>query len=310
MNGEDICTALIIRQQYLQLKNSVNIPVISSTGCGVGGGTLAQMQMRRKYDALKHKQNASLSYTKNTNYAVLSQKSTTKAQSYRICAIDNYGCWPSSSSDVPGPIVSLCYDASIAYINLNANPGDAQTSELTPSPFIPTLWQFPQTTIQIPITGNKYVTFATVSPGTNAPIADNNTQFSFSIPYTIAFTGIIDISATSFTLIATPNFTLQVLYGNNTVYTPPLPAFSIVSQSISYSTSGHYHISYSSILTIPNFGLEAFPFTVYTFQLSSEPAFHANSPASLVVDYSCVVIVDVTSLGFVYSPHTIESTTP
>lgn len=260
--SSNICAILEQRRQLAQLRK----PPIRYEGLQnpYTSGTITQYQldMRRKAEILQYKKSASQTnqMTKRGRYAKLFTAGSTE-----ICPADLALPTLSSSSDVPGPIITLQYDASIPlyniastadnYANLNENPDLNKQF---------TLYAENNVLVQ----NGASVTIANLVIDT--PI-ESNTTFDISIPIGIYVS--VDVSGNSVYnstfRITSPIF--GVYYNGSEVPNTATQSFTSVSTTIISNTnrttiSG---VKYVGNLRISNLTLPTQAKNVYEFRMSA-----------------------------------------
>ena len=110
-------TALILNVQKEFLAPPVHSPNFASNTFL----TDPAIAMRRKAEILKYKKNGS-SITQRQNFSAIVQgRGTTFKRIWNPLACPNPGllCAPTSSSDVPGPVMNLCYNPNVGLVGYN-----------------------------------------------------------------------------------------------------------------------------------------------------------------------------------------------
>ena len=137
MNNIDISCSLLVSQLNVKRQNqltNVPLPRVELQPSPYGQYTKYQLDMRRKAEILKYKSNKQNSKTNNLTkaqifvnvvkgYNNMGQSTVNKISKGEItCPNDDLIPTPTSSSDIPGPIIYLINDETVPLYNYVTNP--------------------------------------------------------------------------------------------------------------------------------------------------------------------------------------------
>lgn len=301
---QQYCIALKQRNQYVTRMSGINSasPVKNreELNCTTPS-TFAQLQMRRKAEVLQYKNNSSTTTTTQKQRYVRLAKSSTQtitSISSRICPDNVYLCAPSTSSDVPGPTITLCYDPSVNLIQPITTPANKRKSQMPRDPLDRPYNAFPYTNIVLN-NSQSIADFVMVTP------LASYMNFSFIIPLAVSISLNVDsISSSDPTIIFTPQLQFTVYYGDNLVYstivTPTQPITANINSVDNISAT-----SYANTVAINNITLPTLTQDVYTVSMSQSNFSNSQYTAS-----GCTITVPVVSDGvqWMANPGMINST--
>ena len=279
---QQYCIALKQRNLYVSLMSGINSASQTKNreelNC-TSPSTLAQLQMRRKAEVLQYKNNSTTSSTgtlsKKQQYVNLA-KGTNKAKksiSSRICNDNTYLCAPSTSSDVPGPTIILCYDPSVNLIQPTTIPANKRKSQFPRDPLDRQYNAFPNTNTILTTVLQPIANFVMVVP------ESNYMNFSFTIPLAISMSVPILTVSSNPTVTFTPQFQFAIYYGDTLVYTPTTqPTINSIDASVNIiNDSGTISAtSYTESILIQNVVLPTLKQDVYTISLAQSNTIISN----------------------------------
>ena len=251
------------RRQRMRFTNESSIIRFTPISPYDGTVTQQQLDMRRKAEILEY--NANKSSTK-TNNLTRSEKWSRYANGYteKLCASDKETPTPTSSSDVPGPIIMLYNDPNIPLYNYAS--GVDSYGIINPS--IATGWNT-LTPNNVECLSNVYTSISSIliQPGIDNP------TYNFTIQTPIAIYLYGTTTGSSTVTIKIDEITPSVLYSENVVQTTPTCSYTSnqLDLSLNSSTTGPYSYSavvYMGIVTISNIVLPTYPGFVYNFNIN------------------------------------------
>ena len=307
---QQYCIALKQRNLYVSLMSGINSTSQTKNreelSC-TSPSTLAQLQMRRKAQILQHTNNSSTLTTgtlsKKQQYTNLA-KGTNRAQtsiSSRICNDNTYLCAPSTSSDVPGPTVILCYDPSVNLIQPITISANKRKSQFPRDPLDRQYNAFPNTNTILTTLLQPIANFVMVAP------LSTYMNFSFIIPLAISLTSnsLSDLPTTF-----SPQFQFQfaIYYGDTLIYTPTTTTVQYTIVDVNVSNIGT--IFYINSFSINNIVLPTLKQDVYTISLAQlNTTIDADFNIQLIANPSSNIITDPgTFLDFSYNITPLPST--
>jgi len=230
-----------------------------------GTVTQQQLDMRRKAEILEY--NANKSSTK-TNNLTRSEKWSRYANGYteKLCASDKETPTPTSSSDVPGPIIMLYNDPNVQLYNY----ASGVNSYGIINPPIATGWDtLTPNNVQCESTVDTTISSILIQQGIDSP------TYNFTIQTPIAIYLYGTTAGNSTVRIQIRSITPSVLYSENVVQTTPLCSFSsTLDLSLNSPTPTNLTIPYEysavvyiGIVTISNIVLPTYPGFVYNFNI-------------------------------------------
>lgn len=247
--------------------------------------TKAQLDMRRKAEVLKYK------YLGNNLVA------TTKAQKWsnlinntsmrHVCLPSPNIYTPTSSSNVPGPVMLLHLDENIPLYNYASI---TNSRELPTAPFNPLNrnWDiFSKTDVKnTPGSATAQITDLVLI---NPP--NNIYTYTIQVPISIAINGNITSADSSLTntiyevssiSLNVSNIILEVYYSNSLIAITPVFNHGISPIEISFSSSNNGYFSTTAYIgnsTISNINLSTIPQYIYTFKINVDINCILNIPS-------------------------------
>ena len=259
--SSNICAILEQRRQLAQLRKPPNRyeglknPYLS-------GVTQYQVDMRRKVEILQYKKNVS---TTNLITARGRYKNVFNSIANDICPEDLALPTLSSSSDVPGPITNLQYDASIPLYNIASTDDNyANLNQKTDTNPIFTLYAENNVLVQ----NETSVTIASIT--IDQP-TESSTTFNIRIPIGIYISADVSGNNVYESSYIINSLTFGVYYNGSKVPTTQTQSFTSVMTRI-VSTTNRATISgvkYVGNLQISNLTLPTQPGYVYEFRMSA-----------------------------------------
>jgi len=306
------------RRQRMLFTNPLSI--IRYTPISPYDGTVTQQQldMRRKAEILEY--NANKSNTK-TNNLTRTEKWSRYANGYyeTICASDKQIPTPTSSSNIPGPIIMLYNNPNVPLYNYAS--GVDSYGIINPS--IATGWNtLTPNNVECKTTVDTTISSILIQPGIDSP------TYNFTIKTPIAIYLYGTTTGNSTVTININKITPSVLYGGNVVQTTPLCSFNSTSLDLSLNspTTTNLTIPYSysavvymGIVTISNIVLPTYPGFVYNFNINcllNHTYSNVNlSPtvgvySNLTVDKLNQTLVNCTIVSGAVDPNTSNITPP
>ena len=229
--------------------------------------TKQQLDMRRKAEILKYKKNANI-ITRTEKFRILSQNS---GKRNRACVNDPVRVTPTSSSNVPGPVIMLNNSITAPLYNY-VNEHQEQTSLIPP----PNLKAKPYD--GVPIIRTNILTV--LKPVANLAILSpnyRNYSFTMSFPFFISITGNhTQLNQNNGTIVQSiavsiKNVQFQVSYNDRQI--PTTPTVNNLSENMDVLLNSPNNIfsarKYVGIIRFANFRLKTCSEYVYTTQISA-----------------------------------------
>lgn len=299
---QQYCIALKQRNLYVGLMSGINSASQTKNreelNCTTPS-TFAQLQMRRKAEILQYKNNSSTTNTgsKKQQYVKLAKNSSKnlKTISSRICPDNIYLCALSTSSDVPGPIIKLCYDPSVNLIQPVTIPSNKRKQEIPRDPLDREYNAFTNTNIEITVVDQPIANFVIVAP------TSLSMNFSFTIPLAIFISVPVSFAVINSMITFIPQFIFHIYYGDNIVYTLANPVIQQpIIANVDVSNGTISATSYANTMSISNIVLQTFRQDVYTISMSL-------SNATIIEASGCTVDAGSSIIQWTANPTNINA---
>jgi len=244
--------------------------------------TKAQLDMRRKAEILQYPQQS---------YVL------TKAKTWRnlVQAPNRYSCpdnivkyVPTSSSDVPGPVILLQNNPNIPLYNYAPMLNYQNPLSVVAYPPLTQTWSsFPEFN-QI----FNQNTYATVSNLVIVSPNSTNYNFTIQIPVSLSISGYVSMPSSSILSVYVSSISFEVYYSDVLINTKPIIInnFSNLDISLNNITGQFQATSYVGQLIISNLNLLTVPQYVYTFKLKFNLGYTSTIPliiSSLALSAIC-----------------------
>tara|TARA_B100001093_G_scaffold520444_1_gene615995 strand:- start:5888 stop:6937 length:1050 start_codon:yes stop_codon:yes gene_type:complete len=227
-----------INDEFNRLQNSKNLslrfklfsPYTNSTlddpNATRNNITQEQLNMRRKAEILKYKKNTTGGVpTSKQNFARLMRGTKNVQTQFANCLSNESISMPTTSSDVPGPVISLQLDNSIPLYNYESNRNVYSLTNETEN----FNWNyFADFNINTPI--DTFTKLYSLTIGQENP---NTTNFNFNFPLGINIEG--DLSNNNTCDVSLNSFDLKVFFNNSEVSTTFTNNFSDLSGNLSFT---------------------------------------------------------------------------
>jgi hypothetical protein len=198
--------------------------------------TKGELDMRRKAEILQYKKNSTQGsqLTKSQRWSQLNRATNTKSI---ICNKNISIATPTSSCDVPGPVMLLNYDSAVPLYNYATNQNSyAQFSELDT-----TLWsiKFPNDSYQLTVNGTESLVFTLAIQN----VIKSSYVYNVTIPIGLYVSGSSKLPTADLSgNIVIKNATLNVYYYN--IFSETTPVYTSTVQSVIIPTT-IFDISFS-----------------------------------------------------------------
>lgn len=261
--SSNICAILEQRRQLAQLRKPANrYEGLASPYLTATPPTQYQVDMRRKVEILKYKKNVVKTnrMTARGRYATLLNQFAND-----ICPGDLTLPTPSSSSDVPGPVINLQYDPSVPLYNIASNADNYANLDQTPDTNeLFTLYAENNVLVQNGTT-------VTVARMTIDSPKESNATFNISIPIGIYISADVSGNNVYESTYRISSLTFGVFYNGLPLPGTPTQSFTIVnakvvSDSNKVTVSG---VKYIGNLQISNLTLPTQSGYLYEFRMSA-----------------------------------------
>jgi hypothetical protein len=272
------------------------------------GFTTDQLNMRRKAEILKYNANKTNTKTNNLTkaqkWALLANNNNSQSLSQHflsnasptvpLCPYDISIATPTSSSDVPGPIMYLRYDASVPLYNYT----DGQNTYGIINREDTSFWKtFSATDISFATAVDTHLMFveftSLVNPG--------NYHFAISTPVSIYVSGNgIGNPNSNLVRFSVSSISAAIYYSNQLVYTVPSSSILNNLQPVEFdtrycSTNRFFVSQYVGILTINQIPLGIAPGFVYEIRATFTIGINEQNISSYIANLQTTAICNITS---------------